>query len=140
MTLIFLKFLHYLSIVFAGGMIVGSGLIQTTYIKANKIPDLIIVKILKILGYMGLVSLITLWVTGVFLANFIYGGFAINTAFTVKIIAAGLLLGLSIIINFHVYNSGRKQIAPNKKIMKIGTMASRGLIIAILVGAAIAFH
>ena len=140
MSVILLKFFHYLAIIFSGGVLVGGGLIQSVYSKANQVPDLHISKILKILGYIGLLSLIILWITGILLTNLIYGGFSINSAFTIKIIAAAFLLILSFIINIHIYNSSIKNIPPNKIIMKISTMLSRGLIIIVLVCAVIAFN
>ena len=140
MILIIIKFLHYLAIVFAGGVLVGGGVIQSVYTKANEVPNLHVSKILKLLGYIGLASLIILWITGLLLSNIIYGGFSINSAFTIKIMAAGFLLGISIFVNLHVYNSSKKQIPPNKKIMKIATMSGRGLLVVVLVGAAIAFN
>ena len=109
MSLIVLKTFHYLAILFAGGVLVGGGLIQAVFTRANQIPDINVSKVLKILGYLGLASLIVLWITGILLSNLIYGGFAINTAFTVKIIAAAILLTLSFTINIHIYNSSKKK-------------------------------
>ena len=140
MSLIFLKFIHYLAIVFSGGVLVGSGLIQSIYTKANQVPDLIIAKVLKILGYIGLAALIVLWITGILLTNLIYGGFSINFAFTIKIICAAILLILSFLVNIHVYNSSKNNQSPNKSIMKIATMSGRGLILVVLLSAAIAFY
>ena len=40
MSIIALKFFHYLAIVFSGGVLVGGGLINMIYTKANKVPDL----------------------------------------------------------------------------------------------------
>lgn len=140
MTLIFLKFLHYLAILFAGGVLVGGGLIQAVFTRTNQVPDINVSKILKILGYLGLASLILLWITGIILSNLIYGGFAINTAFTVKIIAAGFLLIISFIVNIHVYNSSKNNQPPSKLIMKMATMSGRVLIIIVLIGAAVAFY
>ena len=97
-------------------------------------------KVLKILGYLGLASLIILWITGILLSNLIYGGFAINTAFTVKIIAAAFLLIISFIVNIHVYNSSKNNQPPSKLIMKMATMSGRVLIIIVLIGAAVAFY
>ena len=54
--------------------------------------------------------------------------------------AAAFLLGISIFVNLHVYNASKKQIPPNKKIMKIATMSRRGLLVIVLIGAAIAFN
>ena len=140
MSLILLKTFHYLAILFAGGVLVGGGLIQTVFTRANEVPDINVSKVLKILGYLGLASLIILWITGILLSNLIYGGFAINTAFTVKIIAAAFLLIISFIVNIHVYNSSKNNQPPSKLIMKMATMSGRVLIIIVLIGAAVAFY
>jgi len=141
MTLIItLKFIHYLAIVFSGGVLVGGGVIQSVYAKANQIPDLNTAKILKLLGYIGLISLIVLWISGIVLSINLYGGFIINIAFTIKIIAAGILLGLSTFVNFHVFNSSKNNLPPNKTLIKIATMSGRGLLIIVLISAAIAFY
>jgi hypothetical protein len=137
---IMLKFIHYLAIVFSGGVLVGGGVIQSTYAKANQIPDLTTAKIMKLLGYIGLMSLIVLWISGIILSINLYGGFIINSAFTIKIIAAGFLLGLSAFVNFHVFNSSKNNFPPNKTIMKIATMSGRGLLVIVLIAAAIAFY
>ena len=121
-------------------MLVGGGIINKVFTKSNQIPDLNVSKVLKILGYVGLLSLLILWITGMLLANIIYGGFSINYAFTLKIIAAALLLIISFTVNIHVYNASKKQKPPNKNIIKISTMSGRALIIIVLIGAAIAFN
>ena len=140
MIIIIIKFIHYLAIVFSGGVLVGSGLIQSVYNKENKVPDITISKILKILGFIGLFSLIVLWISGIILSNLIYGGFVINSAFTFKLVAAAFLLILSFFLNLHVYNSSKKNLPPNKKIVKISTMSARTLIIVVLISAAVAFN
>ena len=139
MFIVLLKTFHYLAILFAGGVLVGSGLIQRVYAKANQVPDINASKVLKILGYLGLISIIILWITGIFLSNILYGGFSINTAFTIKIIAAAFLLIISFIVNIHVYNASKNNQPLNKSIIKFSTMSARGLIIVVLFGAAIAF-
>ena len=139
-TIILLKFIHYLAIVFSGSVLVGSGVIQSVYKKANKIPDLITAKVLKLFGYIGLISLIVLWISGIILSINLYGGFNINSSFTIKLIAASLLLGLSFFVNLHVFNSSKNNFPPNKTIMKIATMSGRGLLVIVLISAAIAFY
>ena len=140
MSLILLKTLHYLAILFAGGVLVGGGLIQAVFTRANQVPDINVSKVLKILGYLGLGALIVLWITGIFLSNVIYGGFAINTAFIIKITAAAFLLIISFIVNIHVYYSSKNNQPPSKSIMKIATMSGRGLILIVFVAAVIAFN
>ena len=140
MSLIVLKTFHYLAILFAGGVLVGGGLIQAVFTRANQVPDINVSKVLKILGYLGLGALIILWITGILLSNIIYGSFAINTAFTIKIVAAAILLIISFVVNIHVYNASKKNQPPSKSIMKVATMFGRGLIIIVLIGAAVAFN
>ena len=135
-----LKFIHYLAIVFSGGVLVGAGVIQSVYKSVNQIPDLTTAKILRLLGYIGLLPLIILWISGIILSINLYGGFIINSSFTIKIIAAGILLGLSSFVNFHLYNSSKNNLPPNKTIMKIATMSGRGLLVVVLISAAIAFY
>ena len=141
MTIIItLKFIHYLAIVFSGWVLVGGGVIQSVYAKENQTPDFNTAKIIKFLGYIGLISLIFLWISGIILSINLYGGFIINSAFTIKIIAAGFLLGLSAFVNFHVFNSSKNNLPPNKTIIKIATMSGRGLLVIVLIAAAIAFY
>ena len=140
MSLIVLKTFHYLAILFAGGVLVGGGLIQAVFTRANQVPDINVSRVLKLLGNLGLGALIVLWITGIFLSNVIYGGFAINTAFTIKIIAAAFLSIISFIVNIHVYNSSKNNQPPSKLIMKIATMLGRGLILIVFVAVAIAFN
>ena len=63
MSLIVLKTFHYLAILFAGGVLVGGGLIQAVFTRANQVPDINVSRVLKVLGYLGLVALIILWIT-----------------------------------------------------------------------------
>ena len=92
---VILKTLHYFSILFAGGVTVGSGVIQAAYMKAGEAPPLYIGKAFALLGYIGLGSIVTLWITGIGLTHLIYGGFAINGAFHAKLLGAAIVLFIS---------------------------------------------
>mgnify|MGYP001288413238 CR=1 FL=1 len=46
----------------------------------------------------------------------------------------------NIFVNFHVFNSSKNNLPPNKTIMKIATMSGRGLLVIVLIAAAIAFY
>jgi|TARA_B110000114_G_C14813425_1_gene285616 hypothetical protein len=139
MEIIILKFFHFLALFAAGGIGLGGAVIQSIYVKEGKIPEPHLGKAFRILGFVGLGSIITLWVTGMILAQSLYGGFLINSAFMVKIVGAAIVLIVSCISNFHVYNSFKNQFPPNSKLMKHMMSLSRiGLVLAIG-GAAIAF-
>ena len=102
---VILKTLHYFSILFAGGVTVGSGVIQAAYMKAGEAPPPYIGKAFALLGYIGLGSIVTLWITGIGLAHLIYGGLAINGAFHAKLLGAAIVLFISAYANLHVYLS-----------------------------------
>lgn len=139
MAIIIIKFFHFLALFAAGGIGVGGAVVQSIYIKEGKTPEPHLGKAFRILGFVGLISIATLWITGMILAKFLYGSFSINTAFTVKIIGAAIVLIASCISNFHVYKSFKNQSPPNPKLMKkMMTIGRSGLVLA-LGGAAVAF-
>ena len=134
-----LKILHYFSILFAGGVMVGSTVVQSAYARAGEMPPPFVGKAFALLGYIGLASIITLWVTGIGLAHMLYGGLGINGAFHVKLLGAAVVLGISIIGNLHVHRSMKAKQPPNAALMKRLVQLGRGGIVLAICGAAIAF-
>ena len=136
---VILKTLHYFSILFAGGVTVGGSVIQAAYIKVGDTPPPHIGKAFALLGYIGLGSIVTLWVTGFGLSHLIYGSLAINGAFHVKLLGAVIVLFISAYANLHVYQALKAKRPPNGAFMKRLVQAGRvGLVLAIG-GAAVAF-
>ena len=107
MSIILLKTLHFLSLLFAGGVAVGSVVVQRAYVAADEIPPPHVRKAFVLLSYMGLGAIVTLWVTGIGLAHLIYGGLAINGAFHVKLLGAAVVLGISLWGNLHAYSAAK---------------------------------
>ena len=134
-----LKILHYFSILFAGGVMVGSTVVQSAYARAGEMPPPFVGKAFALLGYIGLASIVTLWVTGIGLAHMLYGGLEINGAFHVKLLGAAVVLGISIIGNLHVHRSRKAKQPPNAALMKRLVQLGRGGIVLAICGAAIAF-
>lgn len=134
-----LKILHYFSILFAGGVMVGSTVVQSAYARAGEMPPPYVGKAFALLGYIGLASIVTLWVTGIGLAHMLYGGLGINGAFHVKLLGAAVVLGISIIGNLHVHRSIKAKQPPNARLMKRLVQLGRGGIVLAICGAAIAF-
>ena len=134
-----LKILHYFSILFAGGVMVGSTVVQSAYAHAGEMPPPFVGKAFALLGYIGLASIVTLWVTGIGLAHMLYGGLGINGAFHVKLLGAAVVLGISIIGNLHVNRSIKAKQPPNAALMKRLVQLGRGGIVLAICGAAIAF-
>ena len=136
---IVLKFFHYLSIILAGGIVIGGAVVQRAHIKAGEVPAMPVMQAMRTLGLVGLTSLIILWITGIGLAHAIYGGLSINTAFTVKLFGASLLLIASAVGNYHIYQSGQTKQPPNPILM--GRLQSLGRVSLLLVlgGVSVAF-
>ena len=139
MSIILLKTLHFLSLLFAGGVTVGSVVVQRAYVAADEIPPPHVRKAFALLSYMGLGAIVTLWVTGIGLAHLIYGGLAINAAFHVKLLGAAVVLGISLWGNLHAYGAAKAGIPPNAILMKRLVSAARGGLLIAIVGAAVAF-
>ena len=134
-----LKIIHYFSILFAGGVTVGSVIIQSAYVRAGEAPPPYVGKAFATLGHIGLASIILLWISGIGLAHLIYGGFGINGAFHVKLLGAALVLGISAFANLHVHQAMKAKRPPNQLLMKRLVQGGRlGLVLAIG-GAAAAF-
>ena len=134
-----LKILHYFSILFAGGVMVGSTVVQSAFVRAGEVPPPHVGKAFALLGYIGLGSIVTLWVTGIGLAHMLYGGLGINGAFHVKLLGAALVLGISVIGNLHVHRSMKAKQPPSAALMKRLVQLGRGGIVLAICGAAVAF-
>ena len=93
---VLLKFFHYLALFLAGGLGVGAAIIQTAHRKAGTAPAPTVQTAMHMLARLGLVSIIILWGTGIWLAYSIYGGMGIGWAFHIKLLGAtGLLLAIT---------------------------------------------
>ncbi len=115
------KFLHLISLFIAGGGGIGSAVIQSIYKKEGKVPEPHLAKGFKVLAFLSLLAIITMWVTGIILL-----------AFHMKLFGASLILITAIFINIHLYVSARKSLSPNQKYIKnSGSLSRLGLILAI---------
>ena len=112
---------------------------QSAYVRAGEVPPPHIGKAFAKLGYIGLGSILTLWITGIGLAHLIYGGLAINGAFHVKLLGAAIVLGISVLGNMHVYGAMKAKRPPNAALMKRLVQLGRGGIAIAICAAAVAF-
>jgi len=133
------KNLNYFSILFAGGVTVGGSAIQVAYMKAGEAPPPFVGRAFAVLGYIGLGSIVTLWVTGVGLSHLIYGSLAINGAFNVKLLGVAIILLISAYANLHLYKAIKAKRPPNGALMKRLVQAGRVGLVPAIGGAAVAF-
>ena len=126
------KFLHLISLFIAGGGGIGNAVIQSIYKKEGKIPEPHLAKSFRILAFISLIAVITMWVTGVVLAILIYGGFDLGWYFHIKLIGATLILLSVLYVTLHLKKCSQNQIPPNQQLMKYSASIARlGLILAI---------
>ena len=126
------KFLHLISLFVAGGGGIGNAVIQSIYKKEGKIPEPHLAKSFRILAFISLIAVITMWVTGIILVILIYGSFNLGWSFHVKLLGATLILLTGLIMNVHLKKCSQKQIPPNQQVMKYSTSLARlGLVLAI---------
>ena len=57
------KFLHLFSLLLAGGGVIGAAVIQSIYKKEGKIPEPHLAKGFRILAFLSLIAIITMWAT-----------------------------------------------------------------------------
>ncbi|MEZ7812823.1 MAG: hypothetical protein QMB16_03915 [Paracoccaceae bacterium] len=139
MLIITLKFFHFIAIFTAGGIGIGGAIVQSALAKAGESPSSQIRRALSLLSIIGLISIVTLWITGIGLVYAIYGELAIKPAFGVKLIGASLVLATSVLTNLHMAKSVRTKHPPNRGYLKPLIMLGRlGLVLA-LAGVAVAF-
>ena len=126
------KFLHLISLFIAGGGGIGNSVIQSIYKKEGKIPEPHLAKSFRILAFISLIAVMTMWVTGIILVILIYGSFNLGWSFHVKLLGATLILLTGMFMNLHLKKCSQKQIPPNQQLMKYSTSLARlGLVLAI---------
>ena len=146
MTLIIiLKFIHFFALLLAGGIAIGSVVIQRAPLVAGAPPSPPTARAMRNLGLLSLLGISLLWVTGGLMLNQIYGGFIVhaawwgNFALYGKLLGASLILVLSVVMNLHMARASAAQRPPNAQLMSSAIILGRiGLFLA-LAGTAIAF-
>ena len=136
-TVVALKFLHYLSLFLAGGLGVANAILFKNHQKAEMPPSPPVQKTMMTLARLGLVAIIILWVTGALLTYQIYGSFDLGWAFHMKLLGATVLLGALAFLNLHLTAQARSGNPPNPKVMKLVPKIARASLVVVLFGIAI---
>ena len=126
------KFLHLFSILLAGGGVIGVAVIQSIYKKEGKIPEPHLAKGFRVLAFLSLIAILTMWFTGIFQTIVIYVGFNLGWSFHLKLFGATLILIASLLINIHLRKSAKNQTPPNQNTLKYLASAARiGFLLAL---------
>ena len=118
-TVIFLKFLHYLSLFLAGGLGVANAILFKNHQKAGMPPAPPVQKTMMTMARLGLVSIVLLWATGIPLTIKVYGSFDLGWPFHIKIFGATILLAAVAFLNLHLTQQAKAGSSPNLRVMRL---------------------
>jgi hypothetical protein len=136
-TLIFLKFLHYVSLFLAGGLGVANAMLFKNHKKAEMPPAPPVQKTMLTLARLGLVSIVLLWATGVPLTFKVYGTFDLAWPFHLKMFGATILLAAVAFLNMHLTQQAKAGSSPNPIVMKVIPPIARTSLVLVLFGVAV---
>ena len=134
---IFLKFLHYVSLFLAGGLGVANTMLFKNHQKAEMPPAPPVQKTMMTLARLGLVSIVLLWVTGIPLTMKVYGSFDLGWPFHLKMFGATILLVAVAFLNIHLTHRAKAGIPPNLRVMRVTPVLARTSLVLVLIGIAV---
>ena len=136
-TVIFLKFLHYVSLFLAGGLGVANAMLFKNHRKAEISPAPPVQKTMLTLARLGLVSIVLLWATGIPLTLKIYGSFNLGWPFHLKMFGATTLLAAVTFLNLHLTQQAKAGNPPSPRVMKMVPPIARTSLVLVLIGIAV---
>ena len=132
-----LKVLHYVSLFLAGGLGVANVMLFKNHQKAQIPPAPPVQKTMMTLARLGLIAIVTLWLTGIPLTYKVYGSFDLGWPLHLKLLGATSLIGAVGFLNFHLTKQAKDGNPPNPKVMKIVPPIARASLVVVLVGVAV---
>lgn len=141
MFFITLKVIHFLALLMGGAAAIAPGLMQRALRLTGHDgpPPKSTAMTMRILGIMGLIAIVLLWVTGIGMVSMGYDGATIGMMFWVKLLAAAAILVASVILNLMAARAAREGTPPNPGLVKGLQMLTRGALLLAIIAAAIVF-
>ena len=136
-TVIFLKFLHYVSLFLAGGLGVANAMLFKNHSKAEISPAPPVQKTMLTLARLGLVSIVLLWATGIPLTFKVYGTLNLGWPFHLKMFGATTLLAAVAFLNLHLTQQTKAGNPPSPRVMKMVPPIARTSLVLVLIGIAV---
>ena len=136
-----LKIIHFLALLLGGAATIAPGILQRARARAGEDgpPPPAMAIGLRVLGILGLVAILLLWITGLIMTNLGYDGAPLGIWFTIKLIAATVVLGISAALNLAAARAARSGTPPNPALAKSLTPILRGALLLAIVAAAVVF-
>ena len=132
-----LKVLHYVSLFLAGVLGVANVMLLKNHQKAQIPLAPPVQKTMITLARLGLLSIVTLWLTGIPLTYKVYGSFDLGWPFHLKLLGATSLISAVAFLNLHLTKQSRDGNPPNPKVMTIVPPITRASLVIVLLGVAV---
>ena len=136
-TVVFFKFVHYVSLFLAGGLGVANTMLVKNHQKAGMPPAPPVQKTMMTMARLGLVSIVLLWATGIPLTIKVYGSFDLGWPFHIKIFGATILLAAVAFLNLHLTQQAKAGSPPNLRVMRLLPPLTRISLVLVLIGVAV---
>ena len=136
-TVVFFKFVHYVSLFLAGGLGVANTMLVKNHQKAGMPPASPVQKTMMTMARLGLVSIVLLWATGIPLTIKVYGSFDLGWPFYIKIFGATILLVAVAFLNLHLTQQAKAGSPPNLRVMRLIPPVTRISLVLVLIGVAV---
>ena len=136
-TVVFFKFVHYVSVFLAGGLGVANAMLVKNHQKAGLPPASPVQKTMMTMARLGLVSIVLLWATGIPLTIKVYGSFDLGWPFHIKIFGATILLVAVAFLNLHLTQQAKAGSPPNLRVMRLLPPLTRISLVLVLIGVAV---
>ena len=136
-TVVFFKFVHYVSLFLAGGLGVANAMLVKNHQKAGMPPASPVQKTMMTMARLGLVSIVLLWATGIPLTIKVYGSFDLGWPFHIKIFGATILLVAVAFLNLHLTQQAKAGSPPNLRVMRLIPPLTRISLVLVLIGVAV---
>lgn len=136
-----LKIIHLLALLLGGAGSLTPAISARVLKRTNHSgpPPSALALTLRLVGIGGLIAIVLLWITGLAMYSLKYSEVSLGIWFSIKLVAATLILGISAWMNLMAARSARTGTPPNAgRVRRLG-LAVRSLLILAIVTAVVSF-
>lgn len=134
-----LKILHFLALLLGGAATIAPGLMMRFAQASGQPPTPVMGRSMRALGIGGLVAIVVLWLTGLAMLHLAHGGAALGFWFTIKLIAATVILAGSAGLNLLAARAAAAGTPPPPTIVKPVSSVIRVSLLIAIIGAVLTF-
>lgn len=130
-----LKILHFLALLLGGAATIAPGIMMRIVQASGQPPTPAMGRSMRVLGICGLVAIVVLWLTGLAMLRLVHAEADLGLWFTIKLIAATVILVGSAGLNLLAARSAAAGTPPPQSIVKpVSSVIRLSLLIAIIGG------